>query len=59
VTNIGKGTGRELTITVSDDQGVDVICEIAILDVNESVTCYGYGTVEAGLYSNMGCVEWP
>ena len=57
VTNTGSGTGRELIITVSDDQGVDVICEIDILEVNESVTCFGYGTVEPGLYSNVGCVD--
>ncbi len=57
VTNTGKGTGRELTITVSDDQGVDVVCEVAVLEVNQTAICYGYGTVEAGLYANWGCVE--
>lgn len=57
VTNTGFGPGRGLTITVTDDQGVDVICTIDYLDVGESTTCYGYGTAEAGLYSNVGCVE--
>jgi hypothetical protein len=57
VTNTGFGPGRELTITVTDDQGVDVICEIDYLDVGKSVTCYGYGVAEAGLYVNVGCVE--
>lgn len=57
VTNTGTGPGRELTITVTDDQGVDVICTIDYLDVGETTTCYGYGTAEAGLYANVGCVE--
>jgi len=57
VTNTGFGPGRGLTITVTDDQGVDVICTIDYLDVGESTICYGYGIAEAGLYSNVGCVE--
>ena len=57
VTNTGDGPGRQLNITVTDDQGVDVICSIDILYPGESTICYGYGTAEAGLYSNIGCVE--
>jgi hypothetical protein len=57
VTNTGFGPGRGLTITVTDDQGVEVICTIDYLDVGETTTCYGYGIAEAGLYSNVGCVE--
>lgn len=57
VTNTGFGPGRGLTITVTDDQGVDVVCYIDYLDVGQSTTCYGYGTAEAGLYVNVGCVE--
>ena len=57
VTNTGFGPGRGLTITVTDDQGVDVVCTIDYLDVGESTTCYGYGIAEPGLYSNIGCVE--
>lgn len=57
VTNTGSGPGRELTITVSDDQGVNVICTIDVLEVGESTTCYGYGVAEVGLYANIGCVE--
>lgn len=57
VTNTGFGPGRELTIFVSDDQGVEVICTIDYLDVGESTTCYGYGIAEAGLYANVGCVD--
>lgn len=57
VTNTGFGPGRGLTITVTDDQGVDVVCTIDYLGVGETTTCYGYGIAEAGLYSNVGCVE--
>ncbi|WP_420645783.1 hypothetical protein [Candidatus Leptofilum sp.] len=57
VTNTGFGPGRGLTISVTDDQGVQVICTIDYLDVGESTTCYGYGVAEAGLYMNVGCVE--
>lgn len=57
VTNTGFGPGRGLTISVTDDQGVEVICYIDYLDVGESTTCYGYGVAEAGLYVNVGCVE--
>lgn len=57
VTNTGFGPGRGLTISVTDDQGVEVICSIDFLDVGESTTCYGYGIAEAGLYGNVGCVE--
>lgn len=57
VTNTGFGPGRDLTITVTDDQGVDVICSIDVLEVGETTICYGYGTAEAGLYANVGCVE--
>lgn len=57
VTNTGDGPGRQLEITVTDDQNVDVICTISILYPGESTTCYGYGTAEAGLYGNIGCVE--
>ena len=56
VTNTGFGPGRGLTISVTDDQGVDVICTIDYLDVGESTICYGYGIAEAGLYANVGCV---
>lgn len=57
VTNTGDGPGRQLEITVTDDQGVDVICSIDILYPGESTTCYGYGIAEAGLYGNVGCVD--
>lgn len=56
VTNTGFGPGRGLTISVTDDQGVDVICYIDYLDVGDSTICYGYGIAEEGLYVNYGCV---
>jgi hypothetical protein len=44
-------------ITVTDDQGVLVICPAVTLGVGDSMICSGTGTAAEGQYENTGTVE--
>ena len=54
VTNTGD---VPLDVSVSDDQGVPVICPKTMVGVNESVTCTAVGIAVEGQYANMGSVS--
>lgn len=59
VTN--TSTSATLTnVTVTDDQGVVVVCPKTTLAAGESMICTGNGTAQLGQYANMGTVsaEW-
>ncbi len=53
VTNTGDVT---MTVTdISDDQGVTLVCPPTnILNPGDTITCAGFGTSEAGQYTNVG-----
>jgi hypothetical protein len=44
------------SLSVTDDQGVDVACPRELPQPGESVTCTGSGTAVAGQYHNVGSV---
>jgi hypothetical protein len=54
VTNTGD---VPLDFSVSDDQGVTVICPTTIVGVDESVTCAAVGVAAEGQYANLGTVS--
>jgi len=54
VSNIGN-TSLD-NITVSDDQGITVICPQTFLDIGASMTCTATGIADAGQYENTGSV---
>jgi hypothetical protein len=49
-----EGTLPLAGVTVTDDQGVLVICPQDTLAVGEAMTCTAMGTAEAGDYMNLG-----
>ncbi len=52
VTNPGPATVTGLTVT--DDQGVTVVCAQTTLAASEGVTCTGSGAAQSGQYTNVG-----
>jgi hypothetical protein len=54
VTNTGD---VPLDVSVSDDQGVPVICPTTMVGVDESVTCTAVGIAVEGQYANVGSVS--
>lgn len=55
VTNTGDTALTSLSVT--DDQGVDVTCPKTALEAGESMTCTAGGTAVAGQYCNLGTVS--
>ncbi|HEX4955850.1 MAG TPA: hypothetical protein VF017_20875 [Thermoanaerobaculia bacterium] len=54
VTNTGQA--RLTNVSVSDDQGVIVLCPKATLEVAETMICLGSGVAVAGHHRNVGTV---
>jgi hypothetical protein len=58
-TYLVSNTGNiQLTgVTVTDDQGVEVLCPADTLDVGESMECSATGVASRGQYANIGTVD--